>query len=167
MKAIVPLDGSDNSMRIFTTVRRLLAMQPAFEIHLVEVHDPRNVKGSQDHVMAEPPAVAYGKASISAPLPRVVESHGEALDRDSLETRSRLAEIAAKEIPQAAFVTHAIHTASPADAIKALADELDADVIVMATHGHTGLRHMLAGSVTEAVIRTCTRPVLVQGPAAQ
>ena len=41
MKAIVPLDGSDNSMRIFTTVRRLLAMQPAFEIHLVEVHDPR------------------------------------------------------------------------------------------------------------------------------
>jgi len=167
MKAIVPLDGSDNSMRIFTTVRRLLAMQPAFEIHLVEIHDPKNVKGQQDHVMSEPPAVSYGRASVSAPLPRVVESHGEALDRDSLETKARLAEIAAREIPQAVSVIHAVHAAAPAEAIRALADELDADVIVMATHGHTGLKHLLAGSVTEALIRTSTRPVLVQGPAAQ
>lgn len=167
MKAIVPLDGSDNSLRIFTTVRKLLAMQPAFEIHLVEVHDPQKVKGQSDHVMSEPPAVAYGKASVSAPLPRVVESHGEALDRDALETRARLNEVAAREIPQAACVAHAVHSSSPADAIKSLADELDADVIVMATHGHTGLRHLLAGSVTEALMRTSTRPVLVQGPSAQ
>ncbi len=167
MKAIVPLDGSENSLRIFTTVRRLLAMQPAFEIHLVEVHDPKNVKGSSDHVLSEPPAVSYGRGSVSAPLPRVVESHGEALDRDSLETRTRLGELAAREIPQAASFTHAVHSGHAAEAITHLADELDADVIVMATHGRTGLAHMLAGSVTEAVIRTSKRPVLVQGPSGQ
>ncbi len=166
MKAIVPLDGSENSLRIFSTVRKLLDLQPAFEIHLLEVRDPRAVKGRQDHVMAEPPAVSFGKGSISAPLPRVVESHGEALDRDAGETRQRLTDLAAREIPAAAVTVHAVHAPNAADAIKTLADELDADVIVMATHGHTGLRHLLAGSVTEALMRTSTRPVLVQGPTA-
>jgi len=51
-----------------------------------------------------------------------------------------------------------------AQAITELANELDADVIVMATHGRSGISHVLAGSVAEGVIRTSGRPVLVQKP---
>jgi nucleotide-binding universal stress UspA family protein len=40
------------------------------------------------------------------------------------------------------------------------------DYIVMATHGHGGLRHLLAGSVTEAVIRSGLAPVIAVRPAA-
>lgn len=37
----------------------------------------------------------------------------------------------------------------------------NADLIVMGTHGRTGLQHLLMGSVTEYVIRHFTRPVMV------
>ena len=39
-----------------------------------------------------------------------------------------------------------------------------ADLIVMGTHGHTGLRHVLLGSVTEKIIRNASCPVLVVPP---
>jgi nucleotide-binding universal stress UspA family protein len=42
------------------------------------------------------------------------------------------------------------------------------DLIVMATHGRTGLSHLLIGSVAERVVRTAPCPVLtIWPPAAQ
>ncbi|GAB4224229.1 MAG: universal stress protein [Acidobacteriota bacterium] len=49
----------------------------------------------------------------------------------------------------------------PHDEIVRVADELPADLIVIATHGRTGAAHLLIGSVTEKVIRRCRCPVLV------
>jgi nucleotide-binding universal stress UspA family protein len=40
------------------------------------------------------------------------------------------------------------------------ADEINADMIVMGSHGRTGLSHVLLGSVAERVIRTSNIPVL-------
>ena len=48
----------------------------------------------------------------------------------------------------------------PADEIIAFAEEKKIDVIVMGTHGRTGLAHLIAGSVTERVVRTSKWPVL-------
>jgi nucleotide-binding universal stress UspA family protein len=46
-----------------------------------------------------------------------------------------------------------------------VADEIDADVIVIGTHGRRGLARALLGSVAENVIRTTYRPVLtIHGP---
>ena len=45
------------------------------------------------------------------------------------------------------------------------AQELGSDLIVMGTHGRTGLAHVLIGSVAEKVVRKNTVPVLtVRGP---
>lgn len=57
----------------------------------------------------------------------------------------------------------------PSEQIVATAKDLEADLIVMGTHGRTGLPHVLMGSVAEKVVRTARAPVLtVRGkPAAK
>lgn len=50
---------------------------------------------------------------------------------------------------------------TPAEEIIRLAQELGVDLIVIATHGHTGLKHLLMGSVAERVIRHVPCAVLV------
>ena len=40
------------------------------------------------------------------------------------------------------------------------AEEIDADLIVMATHGRTGFAHLIAGSIAEEVVNHTKRPVL-------
>ncbi|MBN2809650.1 MAG: universal stress protein [Deltaproteobacteria bacterium] len=49
----------------------------------------------------------------------------------------------------------------PYEEIVNYAKEIDVDLIVMATHGHTGLSHILLGSVAEKVVRHAPCPVMV------
>ena len=51
----------------------------------------------------------------------------------------------------------------PHQEINDYAEEKDADLVVMGTHGRKGLERMLLGSVTEKVLRTSERPVLTVG----
>ncbi|MCS6924531.1 MAG: universal stress protein [Candidatus Binatia bacterium] len=51
-----------------------------------------------------------------------------------------------------------------ATAILAYAEERQVDVIVMGTHGYTGLAHMLLGSVAEHVVRAAPCPVITVRP---
>ena len=48
----------------------------------------------------------------------------------------------------------------PSDAIVGYAKAARIDLIVMGTHGRTGVSHMLVGSVAERVVRTAPCPVL-------
>lgn len=49
----------------------------------------------------------------------------------------------------------------PHEEILDYADENDIEVVVMGTHGRSGVEHFLNGSVTEKVIRNSTLPILV------
>lgn len=55
----------------------------------------------------------------------------------------------------------AVKVASPASEICGFAEERDVDLIITATHGRTGLKHLLMGSVAEQVVRHARQPVLV------
>jgi len=57
-----------------------------------------------------------------------------------------------------------VRTGTPYQIIAEEAERQKANLIVMATHGRTGLSHMLLGSVTEKVVRTATCPVLTVRP---
>ena len=47
------------------------------------------------------------------------------------------------------------------------AEQDQADLIIMGSHGRTGMRHMLLGSVAERVVRHASCPVLVVGKRAR
>ncbi|MFH0825439.1 MAG: universal stress protein [Pseudomonadota bacterium] len=42
-----------------------------------------------------------------------------------------------------------------------LAEEESADLIVVGTHGHTGVKHLVMGSIARSVLRMAHRPVLI------
>lgn len=58
-----------------------------------------------------------------------------------------------------------IREGEPAAAVQKVADEIGAELLVMATHGHRGLNRVLLGSVTEKVVRESPLPVLTVRPA--
>jgi hypothetical protein len=90
--------------------------------------------------------------------------------RDELEVLKDLLhgaiqrEIAARGRLEVAAVVAHVALGAPARAIAELAAQLDADTVVVGTHGRRGLRRAFLGSVAEEVARTCGCPVLVVRP---
>lgn len=72
------------------------------------------------------------------------------------EARERLAALAGSAEETA------VRVGPPAETILLHADEWDADLIVMGTHGRTGLALFLNGSVAEQVVRHGRLPVLIE-----
>ncbi len=74
-----------------------------------------------------------------------------------------------KLVPADPRIAHEHHLISgaPADAIVRFAQQEGVDLIVMSTHGRTGLRRVLMGSVSEAVVRHAHCPVLTLRQAEQ
>ena len=60
--------------------------------------------------------------------------------------------------------SHVLRSYRPADAIHDVAEEVGASLVVMSTHGRTGLARVALGSVATAVVRTSLCPVLVNRP---
>ncbi len=55
-------------------------------------------------------------------------------------------------------------TGAPVSGLLRAEAELAIDLVVMATHGRTGKKHALLGSITEQVVRRSTCPVLTTRP---
>ncbi|MGH7820477.1 MAG: universal stress protein [Candidatus Binatia bacterium] len=78
-----------------------------------------------------------------------------------------LARVAARLTKRRIRTRTVIATGSPAQTIVNAARRLKVGLIVMATHGRTGLTHLLMGSVAEKVVRTSACPVLTLRPRAR
>lgn len=86
-------------------------------------------------------------------------------ERLRFDAHQRLAEMA-ETIDDVAVRTEAL-VGNPAAAITATAAEHGVDLIVMGTHGRTGVTHFFMGSVAERVVRTAPCPVLTVREAAR
>jgi nucleotide-binding universal stress UspA family protein len=73
---------------------------------------------------------------------------------------ARLLAAAAAEAPAEVPVTVASTGGDPADEIVRYAGRHPIELIVVGTHGRTGVSRLLLGSVAERVVRTAARPVL-------
>lgn len=88
-----------------------------------------------------------------------------AAEATTFETLQQVGEEAVSETVEAISergieVTGERREGEPYTAILGYAEEIDADVIVMGTHGRSGIDRFLLGSVTEKVVRTSDVPVL-------
>jgi nucleotide-binding universal stress UspA family protein len=96
----------------------------------------------------------------------VVGSSDLALDEDEADPeRERRAERAVDQIVEIADqrdrgTVTAVRRGKPHQEILRYADENDVDLVVMGTHGRTGLDRYLIGSVAERIVRTADVPVL-------
>jgi nucleotide-binding universal stress UspA family protein len=77
--------------------------------------------------------------------------------------RARLREAAAA-MESARKADVAVHVGRPWQEITVAATELGADLLVITTHGRTGIKHVLLGSVAEKIVRHAACPVLVVRP---
>ena len=80
------------------------------------------------------------------------------VDQEEARDRKRLEEIT--PTVEGVEAEYAIEFGSPAEKIVDFANENDVDLVVMGTHGRTGLRRVFMGSVAEGVVRKAECPVL-------
>jgi nucleotide-binding universal stress UspA family protein len=114
-----------------------------------------------DHFQAElilvnvisPVPMAAGVEPTGFHLPTVMNEMQAAAEK-SMTT------LISEKVPKALQTQSIVLQGKPADEIVKLADEKDADMIVIATHGESGWQRFLFGSVTEKVVRTTSCPVL-------
>jgi universal stress protein A len=98
------------------------------------------------------PLVELTPYHLALPL-SVIEGVRDAA-REQLEERRE--KLASAGVEAEAHLTEGI----AAEAIVAAAADLNADLVVMGTRGHTGLKHVLLGSVAERTVRHASCPVL-------
>ena len=85
----------------------------------------------------------------------------EAIARLEETARARLEELQKTCSDSIENVTTLCRTGIPAEEIVRVAEEQEAGLIVMGTHGWTGLKYVLLGSVADKVLRTAQCPVMV------
>lgn len=76
------------------------------------------------------------------------------------KAKEELENLAKKEIPGNLNYDIIIKTGKPFVEINETASEIDADLIIIASHGHTGVEQILFGSTAEKVVRKAPCPVL-------
>jgi nucleotide-binding universal stress UspA family protein len=76
---------------------------------------------------------------------------------DTADTELR--DLAGKHLKDAVPVQVKVAVGKPTEEILRVAREEKVDLIIMGTHGRTGVRHLLLGSVAEAVTRRASCPV--------
>jgi nucleotide-binding universal stress UspA family protein len=77
------------------------------------------------------------------------------------DAAAKLAAFATKEIPGTVAVDLLVRNGQPALEIVDVAKEIAADLIIISTHGYSGIKHVWFGSIAEQVVRLAACPVLV------
>lgn len=82
-----------------------------------------------------------------------------------VRAKKELKTLIASQLKGLKGVTQVVRIGEPDKEIVGFANKQKVDLIVLSTHGRTGLAHALLGSVAEKVVRHSTVPVLTIKPA--
>ncbi len=93
--------------------------------------------------------------------------HGQTHLTKPVEAEKYLASVSSKQIFEGVSVSVHVHETSVRDVSQSISDhseELDANIIIMCTHGSSGLRNLLVGSIAQQVISLSDTPVMLVNP---
>lgn len=133
---LLPTDGSDGTATIAEHAGSL-ARQYDATVHVLSVADTRN--------RFEGPTMGLGTDAW------------EDAERDRAE---RAVDDAVDALPESVAVERHVESGVPHTEILEYADVAGIDLIVMGTHGRTGIDHYLIGSIAERVVRQSPDPVV-------
>jgi nucleotide-binding universal stress UspA family protein len=173
MKILLTLDGSEFAERAIPLAQRL-ARAPGSEVHLFIVADPglalpgQRLSGATGADPGRLAGIGAGRhrangakwlSTEEEPLAQVVEMPAsiELMLEHYLET-------VARQFPHCVVKPVVRVGPYPAAQIAAYAEVHDIDLIVMATHGRSGLNRLLHGSVAGEVLRSGVAPVALVRP---
>jgi len=162
-RVLVTLDGSRFSEAVLPEVLRLANGTPA-TVHLLSVallpQATTAEPASEPLVVGVP--VPGGVVSHNPAQP--VESKGQAIERTAEEI-GQYVDAHAQDLRMSDLsVATAVRFGEPVEEILKYATERHAEVIMMATHGRTGLATAVFGSVARRVVKDGTLPVLLVRP---
>jgi len=143
-KVLVPLDGSEFAEHALHAVYELVRRDDVM-IRLLRVPE-----------IVAYPSTMYGAASYEA-----VDAYMTAMQTESEEYLKGIAERLQDRQGQ---VSWELRDGATSAAILEAANEFGADLIAMASHGRTGFRRFLLGSVAEQVLHESHVPVMLVGP---
>jgi nucleotide-binding universal stress UspA family protein len=143
---LVPTDGSDGA-RIGARRGIDLAARTGADFHTLSVVNARDV---------EPALSELGSVDGS--------DREDLLEEEAEGTVDETAELARSHL--SGQIKTAVERGIPSRNITAYADRHDIDLIVMGTHGRSGLQRALLGSVVEKTLRTASVPVVAVPPSA-
>jgi nucleotide-binding universal stress UspA family protein len=143
---VAAVDFSDISGDVLDTAREMARHHNA-RLHVV-------------HAVGDPFYSMYAVETTGLDLPDVLRQWTEAAEK-------LLADLLEKHPIEPGLLTTAILPGSPAHAIVKYADEQEADLIVVGSHGRGTVSRLLLGSVAERVLHLARRSVLVVSQRAQ
>jgi nucleotide-binding universal stress UspA family protein len=138
MKILLPVDGSDYTKRMLAFVAvhdELLGAGNEFTVFTVVAPVPAHASRFLDKGVLDDYYAGQAE-TVLAPVRQFVQQHGWKASFRHVE-------------------------GSAAEAIAALADKSQPDLIVMGSHGHSALGNMVLGSVANGVLARCKTPVLL------
>jgi universal stress protein A len=135
---VFPTDFSPRSKSAISWVRQM-AEQLKAEVHCIYVVEEPQIYATLD--MGPVPIPSIEELSTSA------RTRLDAFVRDSITAQGMTA-------------SSAVLVGRPADEIVSYAGSHNAKMVIMTTHGYSGVKHLLLGSTTEAVLRHAACPVL-------
>jgi nucleotide-binding universal stress UspA family protein len=138
---VVPIDFSRMSVQALKSASRL-AQRFSASIHLAHVRQ-------------------FNYADFVAPAPPIVPFSFMPYEHDGGGGIVRELNALARKCGISSPICHVLSGAPPFDEICRLAQEIPADLIVMPTHGRTGLTHVFLGSTAERVVQHSQCPVFV------
>ncbi len=163
-RILVTLDGSPHSEAVLPQVERLVAgTYTSVTLLRVAVLPEQTVAGRVETPMPVV-IVGSGPAVTTKTEPQLAETRGQAIRRVKKEVEAYLNEKARSLRAEGIEVESAGRLGRAAEEIIDYARTRDVDMIMMSTHGRTGLGKMLFGSVAGRVLLSGVKPVLLVRP---